>query len=133
MTATALNHCTIYPGDLDASKDFYVEVLGLSVGARPPFQFPGYWLYGGDTPLVHLVGPRAGREKAPEKTVTGRFDHVAFSAQDLRGMRARLKGRGIEWREQIVPDRGQVQVFLHDPDGVQIELVFSAEDAAAAA
>ena len=44
MTATALNHCTIYPGDLDASKDFYVEVLGLSVGARPPFQFPGSWL-----------------------------------------------------------------------------------------
>ncbi len=39
---------------LDALKDFYCDVVGLEVGARPDFPRFGYWLYAGGHPVVHL-------------------------------------------------------------------------------
>jgi catechol 2,3-dioxygenase-like lactoylglutathione lyase family enzyme len=51
MGLNALNHFTICPVDLEATKDFYVDVLGLDLGERPPLGFPGYWLYCGTYPL----------------------------------------------------------------------------------
>jgi len=45
----SLNHFSIRTTDLDASRRFYEEVLGLRVGPRPAFPFPGLWIYAGDT------------------------------------------------------------------------------------
>lgn len=58
MPLNALNHFTIRPVDLERTKDFYCDVLGLPIGYRPPLGFPGYWLYCGAIPTVHLIGPR---------------------------------------------------------------------------
>ena len=57
MTIDALDHFTVAVSDLEASRRFYVEALGLHEGERPPFEFPGAWLYSGAAPLVHLVAP----------------------------------------------------------------------------
>ena len=46
MAVERLDHYTIRTADLDATRCFYTEVLGLSVGPRPAFTFPGLWLYG---------------------------------------------------------------------------------------
>ena len=62
MPAMSLNHYTILARDLEATKDFYTDVVGLSVGDRPPLNFPGYWLYCGGVPTVHLIGPREENE-----------------------------------------------------------------------
>ena len=35
--------CT--PGDLAGLEKFYAEALGMKSGPRPPFAFPGAWLY----------------------------------------------------------------------------------------
>jgi catechol 2,3-dioxygenase-like lactoylglutathione lyase family enzyme len=59
MPAQSLNHYTIRVRDLEETKDFYCNVVGLTVGERPPLPFPGYWLYCGGVPVVHLVGLRA--------------------------------------------------------------------------
>ena len=56
MPAMSLNHYTILARDLEATKNFYTDVVGLSVGDRPPLGFPGYWLYCGGVPTVHLIG-----------------------------------------------------------------------------
>ena len=40
---------------LDKLKDFYVDVVGLRPGFRPPFQRFGYWLYAGDSDVLHLT------------------------------------------------------------------------------
>ena len=58
MPVVAFNHFNLRaPTALtDALKDFYVDVVGLSVGWRPPFDFPGYWLYLGEQAVLHLVG-----------------------------------------------------------------------------
>src|SRR3979411_3401653 len=62
MPRGGLQHYTIEPQDLERTKEFYVDVLGLEIGDRPPLDFPGYWLYSGGTATVHLMGTRKPRE-----------------------------------------------------------------------
>src|SRR5690349_21522095 len=62
MPLGGLQHYTIEPQDLERTKNFYVEVLGLEIGDRPPLDFPGYWLYSGGQATVHLMGTRKPRE-----------------------------------------------------------------------
>lgn len=119
MSVDLLEHVTIRCSDLETSRRFYAEVIGLRDGDRPPFSFPGAWLYAGDTPIIHLVGGRPA-----ETRETGPFDHVALRVNDLDGMRSRFKEMGVEYSEQTVPGRPLHQIFLHDPDGVMLELNF---------
>ena len=118
-----VDHVTIRAADLDASVAFYEDVLGLTRGDRPPFGFPGAWLYLGDHPVVHLIGGRGGGPG------TGAIDHVAFQAADLAGTRARLADLGVAFEERTVPGQGLVQLFVRDPDGVRIELNFPVGEA----
>jgi catechol 2,3-dioxygenase-like lactoylglutathione lyase family enzyme len=122
MPMGALQHVNIRCADADRSRDFYVEVLGLTQGDRPPFASSGYWLYFGGVPIVHLVQKVAGEPKRGPGT--GEIDHIAFEGSDLPAMRESLNSRGIAFREALVPRDQVVQVFVHDPDGIQIELNF---------
>jgi catechol 2,3-dioxygenase-like lactoylglutathione lyase family enzyme len=130
MPLGGLQHFTIEPQDLERSKSFYVDVLGLEIGHRPPLDFPGYWLYSGGAATVHLMGTRKQREgivvRGTEKKFvdTGRLDHIAFAASDVEGVRKRLQSHKVDFREQIVPRTGDTQFFLYDPDGVGVELNF---------
>ena len=130
MPLGVLQHYTIEPANLEATKDFYCEVLGLENGDRPPLGFPGYWLYSGGVPTVHLLGPRKPREgivvRGTKKKFedTGRFDHIAFAASNIAGVRRKLKARKVKFREQVIPRTGGQQIFLYDPDGVGVELNF---------
>ena len=46
--ALTINHLSIRTLDMESTRRFYVDLLGLSVGPRPAFPFPGLWLYRGD-------------------------------------------------------------------------------------
>jgi catechol 2,3-dioxygenase-like lactoylglutathione lyase family enzyme len=131
MAVEALNHFTIRTADLEATRAFYAEVLGLEVGDRPPLGFPGYWLYSAGMPTVHLVGPREGDDAKPPRLAgpTGLLDHIAFSATGLAAMRARLNAHGVTFQERLVPRDGQTQIFLHDPNGVAVELNYPPDEA----
>ncbi len=118
MPLQNLNHLLVLARDLEATRDFYVNVLGLRVGPRPPFKFPGYWLYLGDQAVVHL----AGQDSDSEDAGTGPIDHVAFEATGLKEMVTRLEEQAITLRHRKVPDLGLHQVFIQDPNGVTIEL-----------
>jgi catechol 2,3-dioxygenase-like lactoylglutathione lyase family enzyme len=131
MPLGGLQHYTVESQDLERTKNFYVEVLGLEIGDRPPpLDFPGYWLYSGGTATVHLMGTRKPREgivvRGTEKKYedTGRFDHIAFAATDVESVRERLRSKNVNFRESIVPRTGDTQFFLYDPDGVGVELNF---------
>jgi catechol 2,3-dioxygenase-like lactoylglutathione lyase family enzyme len=117
MALSRLDHVTVLCRDLARSRAFYSAALGLVDGNRPPFDFPGAWLYVGERPVVHLIG---GRKDVPKGT--GSFDHVAFAATDLEGTRQRLKDAGVDFRETKVPGRPLHQIFIADPDGVTIEI-----------
>ena len=130
MPLELLNHYTLEPSDMEKTKDFYVDVLGLSVGDRPPLGFPGYWLYTNGQPVVHLLGPREAREgvtvRPPSMKLehTGRLDHIAFSATGLADIRKRLKTHKAKYREQVLPRLNMTQLFIEDPDGLGVELNF---------
>lgn len=128
MTVTALDHCTVLTDDLPATLAFYEEHLNLKPGARPPFNFPGAWLYAdggkGPHPILHIV---AGR-----KMVAGVIDHVAFAGRGLAAAVAKLKGKGIAHELRRLPAYGTWQLFFHDPNGAKVEIDFDAAEPAPA-
>ena len=124
MAINGLDHLTLNTVDLEASRGFYVDILGLRDGDRPPFDSAGAWLYSGDRPIVHLVAGRGGGSAS-----TGAIDHVALRAEGLGAMIARLTAADIDHETFTVPGLGLKQIFLHDPDGVRIELTFDAGEA----
>jgi catechol 2,3-dioxygenase-like lactoylglutathione lyase family enzyme len=128
MPALALNHYTINVRDLEATKAFYEDIVGLKAGERPPLSFPGYWLYCGGQPVVHLVGHRPENAPIEGTPDPGRLDHIAFSAENLRLMRERLNANGISFQERVLPQLNMTQLFFQDPDGIYIEFNFSAEE-----
>ena len=119
MAITALNHVNIITDDLEGTRRFYSEVIGLIDGDRPPFDFPGAWLYISDEAVIHLVGV----DDQPDDG-TGTIDHVAFEAKGIKKMISLLEGRDIPFSMRDVPGRDIRQIFLHDPNGVKIELNF---------
>lgn len=119
MAITALNHVNIVTDDLEGTRKFYADVIGLIDGDRPSFQFPGAWLYIDDEAVIHLVGV----DDQPDEG-TGTIDHVAFEAKGINDMIAMLEGRDIAFYVRDVPGMEIRQVFLHDPNGVKIELNF---------
>ena len=124
MPIEVLQHVNIRCADAQASRDFYVDAIGLTEGYRPPFNFPGHWLYLGDVAVIHLVQKPAGESRRGPGS--GAIDHVAFGGSALDGMRARLAARGLAFGEKIVPRDGIIQLFVRDPEGVKLELNFPA-------
>ncbi len=122
MPVRTLQHINIRCIDADAARDFYVALLGLRAGPRPPFRSHGYWLYLGDIPVIHLVQRETNEAIA---SATGPLNHIAFEADDLEGMRQLLQQREIAFREAAVPRDGTTQLFLSDLDGVPLELNFA--------
>ncbi len=120
MPATAMNHFTILTDDVAATVDFYRDLLGLVDGPRPPFSFPGAWMYSGDAPILHVVG---GRKESELRA--GVIDHMAFSAVGLADTVARLSARGIEYECRRLPAGDMWQLFFHDRNGARVELDFA--------
>jgi catechol 2,3-dioxygenase-like lactoylglutathione lyase family enzyme len=132
MPAQSLNHYTIKVRDLERTKDFYQDIVGLKVGDRPPLAFPGYWLYCGDVPTVHLIGYRAEDPMIADgpsyPAPTGRLDHIAFSCNGLKEMRSNLQARDIKFDERVLPRLNMTQLFYLDPDGISVECNFEASE-----
>lgn len=120
-----LDHVNIRTANLESLERFYTEVLGLTVGERPPLGFPGTWLYAGTDPVIHLVGV----PEQPEPQGTLRLEHFAFTASGLHEHLARLERLGVTFRRTRQPGTGNIVVNVHDPDGNRLHLDFSAAEA----
>jgi catechol 2,3-dioxygenase-like lactoylglutathione lyase family enzyme len=66
MPLGTLQHYTIEPSDLERTRNFYCDVLGLENGERPPLNFPGYWLYSGGVATVERDELRLNQLRHPE-------------------------------------------------------------------
>lgn len=143
MTVSRLAHYSIRTLDLERSCRFYERVLGFRRGYRPPFDFPGAWLYKGgdesDYGTVHIIGvdpanPDGLAAYLGDRTLpasgTGTVDHIAFLATGVEAMWDTLRAEHVAWRDRTVPSLGLHQVFIEDPSGVTIELNFPAAEVA---
>jgi catechol 2,3-dioxygenase-like lactoylglutathione lyase family enzyme len=132
MPLERLEHYLVLSDDIDETKRFYCDALGMTVGFRPELEFPGYWLYVGDTPCLHIAEwnsyavwtKEVGIPISTKAPGTGPVDHIAFNASDYDDMLARLERLGIEPSRNILDEIGLRQLFLYDPNGVAIELNF---------
>ena len=102
-------------------RDFYCNVVGLTEGFRPAFDRFGFWLYINDKDVVHLITPKEGDSRSPQKSS---YDHVAFKAGDYQGVLKKLKALNISFEEKPIPGMTAHQIFLRDPAGNRVELNF---------
>ena len=132
MPLSTLEHYLVMTSDLEATRRFYVDALGFSDGFRPELGFPGYWLYLGDTPCIHIAewetytahSQRLGLPVTSPASGTGALDHIAFRANDYDGFLACLTGQGITAHPLDTPSAGLRQLFVHDPNGIKLEINF---------
>ena len=134
-----LQHFLIQTTDIEATRRWYIDVLGLEAGYTPDFKFPVAWLYLGGKDVLHLTEGGAkvseNRQRYLAQTSqaehgSGVIDHVAFHATGLREMMAHLNGKGMAFTERQVDAQGLYQLFLIDPNGVKVELNYPNSEAA---
>jgi catechol 2,3-dioxygenase-like lactoylglutathione lyase family enzyme len=113
-----LDHVNISTADLAATRAFFIDVLDLAEGWRPPLPFDGAWLYAGGRDVVHL----AEVKDAPRPSRGSALDHFAFAIDDYDEAVRRLDAAGIAYRPLEAPGGGIRQLFLADLNGVTIEL-----------
>ena len=118
MATLGLDHVNIRTAELAKTKAFFERVLGLTEGWRPPFAFPGAWLYAGDKDVVHLVEVEA--PAAPSRGAA--LDHFAFAVDDFDEAVRRLDAEGLDYRLSSPPGAEVRQAFVTDLNGVVIEL-----------
>lgn len=128
-----IDHVTLVVKDLERSRRFYVDLLGMEEVARPGFRFPGLWFQAGPS-QVHLIGEHAesgpGGVRAAEGASISRTNHFAFEVADALAAAAFLQERGVPPAAgpKQRPD-GPTQVYVQDPDGHLVELFSRPEPA----
>ena len=101
-----MNHFTVIAEDATKTLDFYVGLLGLRVGPRPDLGFDG----------------------KPPAQRAGVIDHMAFSASDVKGVKARFDAASVKYDLRRQKDSGIWQLFTYDPNGAKVELDFDAAE-----
>jgi len=115
------DHFTIVTDQLEATRAFYVDLLGMREGPRPPFPVPGLWLYAGNQPILHVVA--VDRMPMPRR---GALDHMAYWAEGLQETAAALRSHNVGLRLIRAPGSVRTwQLFFSDPNGVEVELDFA--------
>jgi catechol 2,3-dioxygenase-like lactoylglutathione lyase family enzyme len=130
MPLLKMEHYLVMTDDIEKTKDFYRDVIGLTVGFRADLGFPGYWLYLGDTPVIHIAewesytvhSNKLGIPVTTRSASTGAFDHIAFNGTGAQEMMARLDALKIPYGRNDVAVASLIQLFLFDPNGIKIEL-----------
>jgi catechol 2,3-dioxygenase-like lactoylglutathione lyase family enzyme len=118
LAILSLDHINIRTAELERTRAFFTEVLGLTVGWRPDFPFAGAWLYAGDRPVVHLV--EVARPAAPSSGSA--LDHFAFAVDDFDATVASLRAHGFAFEPAEVPGGAIRQLFITELNGVTVEL-----------
>ena len=122
-----IQHVGLIVSDLDRSRRFYAEALGLEEVPRPPnFTFEGAWFRFGGTEIhllaeAHTTGGAGQRDPGPGAAY-GLTHHLAFEVEDLDAACARLEANDVPLVGGPMPrGDGFVQAFFRDPDGHVLE------------
>ena len=131
MKIEALHHVALGVTDLERSRRFYRDILGLEEIARPPFDFPGAWFATGPSQHIHLiVHPHSTFRTG--KALDNRDGHFAVRVPSYRQTVAYLLSKG--YRQDAAGDpfqrmilqpqatAGFPQIYILDPDRNVIEI-----------
>lgn len=118
-----INHIALSVAQLERSRVFYQEVIGLDTIPEPFHDGRHVWFAVGDAAHLHLI------QNPPPIEVPSKNTHLCFSVADIKAFVATLQKRGIayeDWPGKVgaITTRtdGIHQVYLKDPDGYWIEI-----------
>ena len=115
-----MDHFTIVTNQLETTRRFYVDLIGLQEGPRPPFPVDGLWLYVNGKAILHVIS--VDTMPNPRRGV---LDHMAFSAQGFSSTLDKLDQYDVRYRIVRAPGNERTwQVFFKDPNHVDVELDF---------
>lgn len=120
-----LHHFTIMAPEnvIEQVVSFYGEILDLRPGYRPEFSVPGYWLYSGGQPIIHLT---VNNNRA--SGADGYFHHIALHGKDLNETISRLDRANISYRRNDLDVVGLAQLIVRDPAGTPVELTYTKQN-----
>jgi catechol 2,3-dioxygenase-like lactoylglutathione lyase family enzyme len=102
-----LDHATLRTSDLEGTRNFLEAVLDLTLGYRPAFPFPGYWLCADGEPIVHVIPGRGGRVDRSGETI----DHVDFRLGGYDRYRDKLTTLGIRYSPMDLTELDERRIF----------------------
>lgn len=125
-----LDHVNIQTHRLEETVAFWRDLIGLMPRAVPGMD-PSLiqWMHDEEErAIIHLVKSGTIFEEAPAAVsgTTGAIHHVALDCTDHDAMVARLEQHGLAYRCNDIPAIELRQIFVHDPNGVLVELNFRA-------
>lgn len=126
-----MDHAAMLVKDVERSRHFYGQVLGMEEVPRPSnFDFPGAWFRKGSAEL-HLIGeaePGRAAQVQPggyrsDELARGYGAHIAFEVDDLEDAVKHLHAQNVEIAGGPRPrGDGVMQLYVCDPDNYVIEL-----------
>jgi catechol 2,3-dioxygenase-like lactoylglutathione lyase family enzyme len=131
MKIQSIHHVSLTVSDLERSRTFYREVLGLREITRPPFNFPGAWFQISENQQLHLI-VHTNPTFRTGKPLDTRDVHFAIRVEDYWATVEFLRSRG--YREDAPADdlmrfivnpratAGFPQMYILDPDRHVIEI-----------
>ena len=121
----------IRTAEIEPMVNFFVNVIGLERGFRPPFPFKGAWLYSEGKHLIHLAlvdkndqAQLTYLERNTSSTGTGIIDHFALIGANYMSLLDRLKDQNVHYIQREVPLTKERQVFVYGPEQIVIEMIF---------
>ena len=114
METMQLDHASVIITDVERSRRFYRDILGLCEINKPrTFDFVVLWFQLGGTQLHLLLKDR------PD-TFSPR--HFALRVTNAASARAECREKGLPV-EETTPIPGADRFFIRDPDGNRIEII----------
>ena len=118
-----LAHTMIRVRNLDKSLEFYCGFLGLQEIRRKDL--------GDEATLVFLTDDNQNyhieltcNKDGRDYTIGDQFGHLAFHVDDLDSVISEVKDRGL-WFRQSKTSSSSRYIFIHDPDGYDVEILQS--------
>ncbi|MFL6444426.1 MAG: VOC family protein, partial [Candidatus Sulfotelmatobacter sp.] len=116
---TGIDHVAFYTTNPDGVKKLYSDILGLSAAAP---------IESGETTRYMSGKQWVGYSAAPDPNATDRMDHLAFTTDNIAGLRRYLTQKGLKPGQIQGRSDHSLSFALDDPEGHHVEFVERAKD-----
>lgn len=111
-----LAHVCIYAADLEATRSFYADLLGMETAFtfEKDGELFGFYLGCGQQTFIEVFQGEPGSE--------GNIRHLALDVEGMDELIQRLHSAGITVSEKTLGADHTWQAWTEDPNGIRIEL-----------
>jgi catechol 2,3-dioxygenase-like lactoylglutathione lyase family enzyme len=116
---TGIDHVAFYTTNPDGVKKLYSDILGLTAAAP---------IESGEITRYMSGKQWVGYSAAPDPKATDRMDHIAFTTDNIAGLRRYLTQKGLKPGQIQGRSDHSLSFAVDDPEGHHVEFVERAKD-----